>query len=217
LNNLVRISRGSSKTNSDEKSLWRHDEGIQINFIVDETLYFSLTLDHENFIYYLYILILYTARYIMTKQIDVKAKSTIYDIFENSSSGRDHVSRLEAKDFDEAVIMVKDYYIKKEFHGDVEQDYVDEGLTYLTIFDQNENEEFGEDEDYETETLVYEIHVSDDQSDRSFKVISGHDEFITLDENGKTKTPFSQGKLLDQVKALDEKLIDLPLQVGRFT
>jgi len=183
----------------------------------DKTLYFSLTLDHENFIYYLYILILYTARYIMTKQIDVKAKSTIYDIFENSSSGRDHVSRLEAKDFDEAVIMVKDYYIKKEFHGDVEQDYVDEGLTYLTIFDQNENEEFGEDEDYETETLVYEIHVSDDQSDRSFKVISGHDEFITLDDDGKTKTPFSQGKLLDQVKALDEKLIDLPLQVGRFT
>ena len=48
-------------------------------------------------------------------------------------------------------------------------------------------------------------------------MITGHDEFITLGDDGKTKTPFSQGKLLDQVKALDEKLRDLPLQVGKFT
>ena len=137
---------------------------------------------------------------------EIGSKSTIYDIWENTSNGRCHVSRLEAKNFDEAVLMVKDYYIKKEFHGDIEEDYVDDQLTYLTIVDQNENEEFDKDQDYETETLVYEIHVSDDQENKSFKLITGHDEFITLGDDGKTKTPFSQGKLLDQVKALDEKL-----------
>ena len=43
----------------------------------------------------------------MTKQIEIESKSTIYDIFENTSNGRYHASRLEAKNFDEAVLLCK--------------------------------------------------------------------------------------------------------------
>ena len=150
----------------------------------------------------------------------------IFDIYENTSNGRDQISRIESKDMDQCVKMVLDHYVKPEFHENADIDYADDDLTYLTIIDNSEidhskecieknetqydpanRECICEDfEDYEVESLTFEIHVSDDQENRSFKVVSGHDEFITLDENGKTKTPFSQGKLLDQARELEEKL-----------
>ena len=130
---------------------------------------------------------------------------TIYDIYENTSNDRDQISRIESKDMDQCVKMVLDHYVKPEFHENTDIDYADDDLTYLTIIDNSEIDENDDFEDYE-DSLTFEIHVSDDQENRSFKVISGHDEFITLDENGKTKTPFSLGKLLDQTKELEEKL-----------
>ena len=130
---------------------------------------------------------------------------TIYDIYENTSNGRDQISRIESKDVDQCVKMVLDHYVKPEFHENADIDYADDDLTYLTIIDNSEIDENDDFEDYE-DSLTFEIHVSDDQENRSFRVISGHDEFITLDENGKTKTPFSLGKLLDQTKELEEKL-----------
>jgi hypothetical protein len=130
----------------------------------------------------------------------------IFDIWQNTQNDRDQVSRLEAKDLDQCVKMVLDYYVKPEFHDSVDQEWIDENLTYLTIVDNTEIEESEDCEDYEVESLTFEIHVSEDQEDKSFNVISGHNEFITLDQNGKTKTPFSQGKLLDQVRELTEKL-----------
>jgi len=130
----------------------------------------------------------------------------IFDIYENTSNGRDQISRIESKDMDQCVKMVLDHYVKPEFHKNSDIDYADDDLTYLTIIDNSEIDEDEDFEDYETDSLTFEIHVSDDQENRSFKVITGHDEFITLDENGKTKTPFSQGKLLDQARELEEKL-----------
>jgi hypothetical protein len=130
---------------------------------------------------------------------------TIYDIYENTSNGRDQISRIESKDVDQCVKMVLDHYVKPEFHENADIDYANDDLTYLTIIDNSEIDENDDFEDYE-DSLTFEIHVSDDQENRSFRVISGHDEFITLDENGKTKTPFSLGKLLDQTKELEEKL-----------
>ena len=131
---------------------------------------------------------------------------TIYDIYENTSNDRDQISRIESKDMDQCVKMVLDHYVKPEFHKNADIDYADDDLTYLTIIDNSEIDENDDFEDYETDSLTFEIHVSDDQENRSFRVISGHDEFITLDENGKTKTPFSLGKLLDQTKEIEEKL-----------
>tara|TARA_R110002096_G_C14190048_1_gene687829 strand:- start:4 stop:405 length:402 start_codon:yes stop_codon:yes gene_type:complete len=128
----------------------------------------------------------------------------IFDIWQNTSNDRDQVSRLEAKDLDQCVKMVLDYYVKPEFHSSVEEEWIDENLTYITIVDNTEIQDSEDCEDYEVESLTFEIHVSEDQEDKSFKVISGHDEFITLDQNGKTKTPFSQGKLLDQVREIEK-------------
>ena len=128
----------------------------------------------------------------------------IFDIWQNTQNDRDQVSRLEAKDIDQCVKMVLDYYVKPEFHSSVEEEWIDENLTYITIVDNTEIQDSEDCEDYEVESLTFEIHVSEDQEDKSFKVISGHDEFITLDQNGKTKTPFSQGKLLDQVREIEK-------------
>ena len=128
----------------------------------------------------------------------------IFDIWQNTQNDRDQVSRLEAKDLDQCVKMVLDYYVKPEFHSSVEEEWIDENLTYITIVDNTEIQDSEDCEDYEVESLTFEIHVSEDQEDKSFKVISGHDEFITLDQNGKTKTPFSQGKLLDQVREIEK-------------
>ena len=128
----------------------------------------------------------------------------IFDIWQNTQNDRDQVSRLEAKDLDQCVKMVLDYYVKPEFHNSVEEEWIDENLTYITIVDNTEIQDSEDCEDYEVESLTFEIHVSEDQEDKSFKVISGHDEFITLDQNGKTKTPFSQGKLLDQVREIEK-------------
>ena len=128
----------------------------------------------------------------------------IFDIWQNTSNDRDQVSRLEAKDLDQCVKMVLDYYVKPEFHNSVEEEWIDENLTYLTIVDNTEIQDSEDCEDYEVESLTFEIHISEDQEDKSFNVISGHNEFITLDQNGKTKTPFSQGKLLDQVREIEK-------------
>ena len=114
----------------------------------------------------------------------------IFDIYENTSNGRDQISRIESKDMDQCVKMVLDHYVKQEFHENADIDYADDDLTYLTIIDNSEIDENDDFEDYEADSLTFEIHVSDDQENRSFKVISGHDEFITLDENGKTKNAF---------------------------
>ena len=130
----------------------------------------------------------------------------IFDIYENTSNGRDQISRIESKDMDQCVKMVLDHYVKQEFHENADIDYDGDDIAYLTIIDNSEIDENDDFEDYEADSLTFEIHVSDDQENRSFKVISGHDEFITLDENGKTKTPFSLGKLLDQTKEIEEKL-----------
>jgi len=128
----------------------------------------------------------------------------IFDIWQNTSNDRDQVSRLEAKDLDQCVKMVLDYYVKPEFHNSVEEEWIDQDLTYLTIVDNTEIQDSEDCEDYEVESLTFEIHLSEDQEDKSFNVISGHNEFITLDQNGKTKTPFSQGKLLDQVREIEK-------------
>ena len=128
----------------------------------------------------------------------------IFDIWQNTSNDRYQVSRLESKDLDQCVKMVLDYYVKPEFHNSVEEEWIDQDLTYLTIVDNTEIQDSEESEDYEVESLTFEIHISEDQEDKSFNVISGHNEFITLDQNGKTKTPFSQGKLLDQVREIEK-------------
>jgi len=128
----------------------------------------------------------------------------IFDIWQNTSNDRDQVSRLEAKDLDQCVKMVLDYYVKPEFHNSVEEEWIDQDLTYLTIVDNTEIQDSEDCEDYEVESLTFEIHLSEDQEDKSFNVISGHNEFITLDQNGKTKTPFSEGKLLDQVREIEK-------------
>jgi len=128
----------------------------------------------------------------------------IFDIWQNTSNDRDQVSRLEAKDLDQCVKMVLDYYVKPEFHNSVEEEWIDQDLTYLTIIDNTEIQDSEDCEDYEVESLTFEIHLSEDQEDKSFNVISGHNEFITLDQNGKTKTPFSEGKLLDQVREIEK-------------
>ncbi len=137
-----------------------------------------------------------------------KKKLVIYDIWEITSNDRYQISRIESENIDQCVKMVLDHYVKPEFHKDANEEYVDENLIYLTIPDPDIDENIDDDFEIESNDLTYEIFVSDDQENRSFKVISGHDEFITLDENGKTKTPFSLGKLLDQTKELSEKLND---------
>ena len=124
----------------------------------------------------------------------------IYDIWENSSDNRCQISRLEAKDFDECIKMVLDYYVKPEFHKDASEDYVDDDLIYLTIPDLDYND------DESINDLTFEIHVSEDQETRDFNLISGHNEFITLDSDNKPNTPFSLGKLLDNTKKLEELL-----------
>ena len=124
----------------------------------------------------------------------------IYDIWENSSDNRYQISRLEAKDFDECIKMVLDYYVKPEFHKDASEDYVDDDLIYLTIPDLDYND------DESINDLTFEIHVSEDQETRDFNLISGHNEFITLDSDNKPNTPFSLGKLLDNTKKLQELL-----------
>ena len=126
----------------------------------------------------------------------------IYDIWEITDNNRYQISRLEAKDFDECIKMVLDYYVKPEFHKDASEDYVDDDLIYLTIPDLDYN-----DEEFDSiNDLTFEIHVSDDQETRDFNLISGHNEFITLDSDNKPNTPFSLGKLLDNTKKLQELL-----------
>ena len=126
----------------------------------------------------------------------------IYDIWEITDNNRCQISRLEAKDFDECIKMVLDYYVKPEFHKDASEDYADDDLIYLTIPDLDYN-----DEEFDSiNDLTFEIHVSDDQETRDFNVISGHNEFITLDSDNKPNTPFSLGKLLDNTKKLEELL-----------
>ena len=124
----------------------------------------------------------------------------IYDIWEITDNNRCQISRLEAKDFDECIKMVLDYYVKPEFHKDASEDYIDDDLIYLTIPDLDYND------DESINDLTFEIHVSDDQETRDFNLISGHNEFITLDSDNKPNTPFSLGKLLDNTKKLQELL-----------
>jgi len=126
----------------------------------------------------------------------------IYDIWEITDNNRCQISRLEAKDLDQCVKMVLDYYVKPEFHKDASEDYADDDLIYLTIPDLDYND----DEFDSINDLTFEIHVSDDQETRDFNLISGHNEFITLDSNNKPNTPFSLGKLLDNTKKLEELL-----------
>ena len=126
----------------------------------------------------------------------------IFDIWENSSDNRCQISKLEAKDLDQCVKMVLDYYVKPEFHKSAFEDFVDDDLTYLTIPDPDIVEE---DLEFESNDLTFEIHLSDDQETRDFKVITGHNEFITL-ENGEIKTPESMGKKLDRLANLQKML-----------
>ena len=126
----------------------------------------------------------------------------IYDIWEITDNNRCQISRLEAKDLDQCVKMVLDYYVKPEFHKDASEDYADDDLIYLTIPDLNYND----DEFDSINDLTFEIHVSDDQETRDFNLITGHNEFITLDSDNKPNTPFSLGKLLDNTKKLEELL-----------
>ena len=126
----------------------------------------------------------------------------IYDIWEITDNNRYQISRLEAKDLDQCIKMVLDYYVKPEFHKDASEDYADDDLIYLTIPDLDYN-----DEEFDSiNDLTFEIHVSDDQETRDFNLISGHNEFITLDSDNKPNTPFSLGKLLDNTKKLEELL-----------
>jgi hypothetical protein len=113
----------------------------------------------------------------------------IYDIYEITDNNRCQISRLEAKDLDQCVKMVLDYYVKPEYHKNNYEDYADNDLIYLIIND-----------------LTFEIHVSHDQETRDFNLISGHNEFITLDSDNKPNTTFSLGKLLDNTKKLEELL-----------
>ena len=124
----------------------------------------------------------------------------IYDIWEITDNNRCQISRLEAKDLDQCVKMVLDYYVKPEYHKDASEDYADNDLIYLTIPDLDYN-----DEEFDSiNDLTFEIHVSDDQETRDFNLITGHNEFITLDSDNKPNTPFSLGKLLDNTKKLEE-------------
>ena len=126
----------------------------------------------------------------------------IYDIYQITDNNRCQISRLEAKDLNQCVKMVLDYYVKPEYHKDASEDYVDNDLIYLTIPDLDYN-----DEEFDSiNDLTFEIHISDDQQTRDFNLISGHNEFITLDSNNKPSTPFSLGKLLDNTKKLEELL-----------
>ena len=126
----------------------------------------------------------------------------IYDIWEITDNNRFQISRLEAKDLDQCIKMVLDYYVKPEYHKNVSEDYVDNDLIYLTIPDLDYN-----DEEFDSiNDLTFEIHVSDDQETRDFNLITGHNEFITLDSDNKPNTPFSLGKLLDNTKKLEESL-----------
>jgi len=126
----------------------------------------------------------------------------IYDIYEITDNNRCQISRLEAKDLDQCVKMVLDYYVKPEFHKHASEDYADNDLIYLTIPDLDYN-----DEEFDSiNDLTFEIHVSDDQETRDFNLITGHNEFITLDSDNKPNTPFSLGKLLDNTKKLEELL-----------
>lgn len=126
----------------------------------------------------------------------------IYDIYQITDNNRFQISRLEAKDLDQCVKMVLDYYVKPEYHKDASEDYVDNDLIYLTIPDLDYN-----DEEFDSiNDLTFEIHVSDDQETRDFNLITGHNEFITLDSDNKPNTPFSLGKLLDNTKKLEELL-----------
>ena len=126
----------------------------------------------------------------------------IFDIWENSSDNRCQISKLEAKDLDQCVKMVLDYYVKPEFHKSAFEDFVDDDLTYLIIPDPDIVEE---DLEFESNDLTFEIHLSDDQETRDFKMISGHNEFMTL-ENGEVKTPESLGKKLDRLSNLQKML-----------
>ena len=126
----------------------------------------------------------------------------IYDIWEITDNNRCQISRLEAKDLDQCVKMVLDYYVKPEFHKHASEDYADNDLIYLTIPDLDYN-----DEEFDSiNDLTFEIHVSEDQQTRDFNLITGHNEFITLDSDNKPNTPFSLGKLLDNTKKLEELL-----------
>ena len=126
----------------------------------------------------------------------------IYDIYEITDNNRCQISRLEAKDLDQCVKMVLDYYVKPEYHKDASEDYADNDLIYLTIPDLDYN-----DEEFDSiNDLTFEIHVSEDQQTRDFNLITGHNEFITLDSDNKPNTPFSLGKLLDNTKKLEELL-----------
>ena len=124
----------------------------------------------------------------------------IYDIWEITDNNRCQISRIEAKDLDQCVKMVLDYYVKPEYHKDASEDYADNDLIYLTIPDLDYN-----DEEFDSiNDLTFEIHASEDQETRDFNLISGHNEFITLDSDNKPNTPFSLGKLLDNTKKLEE-------------
>lgn len=126
----------------------------------------------------------------------------IFDIWENSSDNRCQISKFEAKDLDQCVKMVLDYYVKPEFHKSAFEDFVDDDLTYLTIPDPDSEYD---DQDIDPNDLTFEIHLSDDQETRDFKMISGHNEFMTL-ENGEVKTPESLGKKLDRIANLQKML-----------
>ena len=126
----------------------------------------------------------------------------IFDIWENSSDNRCQISKFEAKDLDQCVKMVLNYYVKPEFHKSAFEDFVDDDLIYLTIPDPDID---SEDDEYDSNDLTFEIHLSDDQETRDFKMISGHNEFMTL-ENGEVKTPESLGKKLDRLANLQKML-----------
>lgn len=126
----------------------------------------------------------------------------IFDIWESSLDNRCQISKLEAKDLDQCVKMVLDYYVKPEFHKSAFEDFVDDDLTYLTIPDPDIEYD---DQDIDPNDLTFEIHLSDDQETRDFKMVTGHNEFMTL-ENGEIKTPESLGKKLDRLANLQKML-----------
>lgn len=126
----------------------------------------------------------------------------IFDIWENSSDNRCQISKFEAKDLDQCVKMVLDYYVKPEFHKSAFEDFVDDDLTYLTIPDPDIEYD---DQDIDPNDLTFEIHLSDDQETRDFKMVTGHNEFMTL-ENDEVKTPESLGKKLDRIANLQKML-----------
>ena len=63
----------------------------------------------------------------------------IYDIWEITDNNRCQISRLEAKDFDECIKMVLDYYVKPEFHKDASEDYIDDDLMWASVIEMTKH------------------------------------------------------------------------------